>query len=318
LEILLLLAYSFVVWLVFFKFKWLPWTFVSQVVVATIPMVGLTVMILLLNIVAPSSHDVRVINHVVQVLPQVKGRVIEVPVEGNRPVKEGGVLFRVDPTPYDIEVRRISSLLALAEVRLKQSAVLTKKGAASELDFERDQSEAGQLRAQLDRAKWDLSQTAMLAPADGRAINLQLRVGSYVTPIPLAPVMSFVEDTQWIIALYHQNELRSVEEGDEAELSMKMYPGRIIKAKVESVVWATGQGQLALGGTIPQTGAGEAPESRIAVKMGLHGEDKDLFLAAGARGRCAIYTKRLHFLHILRMVILRVSAKLDWFILKLH
>jgi multidrug resistance efflux pump len=317
-EVILLLVYSFVVWLVFFKFKWLPWTFVSQVVVGTIPIVGLTVMILLLNIVAPSSHDVRVINHVVQVLPQVRGRVIEVPVEGNKPVKKGEVLFRVDPTPYDLDVKRIAAQLDLAEVRLKQSSVLAKRGAGSELDFERDQSDARQLKSQLDRAKWDLSQTTVLAPADGTVVNLQLRVGSFVTSMPMAPVMSFVEDSQWVIALFHQNELRAVKEGDHAELALEMYPGRIIKAEVESIVWATGQGQLALGGTIPETGPEAPPKGRIAVKMHLEGEDESRFLAAGARGNCAIFTKRLHFIHILRKVILRVSAKLDWFVWKLH
>ena len=49
------------VWLIFFKFKWLPWNIVSKVIVITLPIIGLTALILLLNIVAPSSHDVRVI-----------------------------------------------------------------------------------------------------------------------------------------------------------------------------------------------------------------------------------------------------------------
>ena len=71
-EILLLGIYSFFVWLVFFKFKWLPWNIVTQVITITIPMVGLTVLILLLNIVAPSSHDVRVVNYVVPVNPPVR------------------------------------------------------------------------------------------------------------------------------------------------------------------------------------------------------------------------------------------------------
>ena len=52
-EILLLGIYSFFVWLIFFKYKLLPWNFVSQVIVVTIPIVGLTLLILLLNIVAP-------------------------------------------------------------------------------------------------------------------------------------------------------------------------------------------------------------------------------------------------------------------------
>lgn len=317
-ELLLLLGYGLFVWLVFFKFKWLPWNFVSQVIVATVPVVGLTVLILLLNIVAPSSHDVRVINYVVQVLPQVRGRVIEVPVEGNKPVKKGDVLFRVDPTPFELEVRRIEAQLALAEVRLKQSRLLARRGAGSKLDFERDQSDVRQLKAQLDHAKWELSQTALLAPADGSVINQQLRVGSYVTSIPLAPVMSFVENAQWIIALFHQNELRRVKPGDEAELAMKTYPGRVIKAKVDSIVWATGQGQLPMGGVIPQTDAEPMPEGRFAVKIALDGKDKNLFMAAGARGRCALFTEHLKLIHILRKVILRVGAKLDWFVLKLH
>src|SRR5438270_9013622 len=103
-EIILLSIYAFFVWLIFFKFKWLPWTFVSQVIVITIPIIALTALILLLNIVAPSSHDVRVINYVVPINPPVRGLVVDVPIEPNRPIKKGDVLFKIDPTPYQIAV----------------------------------------------------------------------------------------------------------------------------------------------------------------------------------------------------------------------
>src|SRR6185295_17968706 len=97
-EVILLGIYSFFVWLVFFKFKWLPWNTTSQVTVAIIPIVGLTVMILTLNVVAPSSGDVRVYKYTVPIVSQVRGRVVEVAVEeGNRLVKKGEVLFRIDP-----------------------------------------------------------------------------------------------------------------------------------------------------------------------------------------------------------------------------
>jgi hypothetical protein len=79
-EILLLGIYSFFVWLIFFKYKLLPWNFVSQVIVITIPIVGLTLLILLLNIVAPSSNEVRVVNYVVAINPRVNGLVTEVPI----------------------------------------------------------------------------------------------------------------------------------------------------------------------------------------------------------------------------------------------
>ena len=39
-ELILLGIYSFFAWLVFFKFKWLPWNFVTQVITVTIPIVG--------------------------------------------------------------------------------------------------------------------------------------------------------------------------------------------------------------------------------------------------------------------------------------
>ena len=88
-EILLLGIYAFFAWLVFFKFKWLPWNITSQVITVTIPIIGITALILVLNIAAPSSPDVRVMNYVVPINPRVAGKVIEVPVEPNKAVKKG-------------------------------------------------------------------------------------------------------------------------------------------------------------------------------------------------------------------------------------
>ena len=114
-EALLLAIYSFFVWLIFIKFKWLPWNKVSQVTVVIIPIVALTALILMLNVYAPSSSDVRVIKYVVQVVPQVRGRVIEVPVEPNSRVNKGDVLFRIDPTPFELQVNTLEAQLAATE-----------------------------------------------------------------------------------------------------------------------------------------------------------------------------------------------------------
>src|SRR5512139_4323138 len=113
-ELILLGIYAAIVWFIFIKMKWLPWNMVSQVIVVIIPIVALTALILTLNVVAPSSADVRVINYVVNILTQVKGRVTEVPVEPNRPVKKGDVLFKIDPTPYKLQVDALEAQLANA------------------------------------------------------------------------------------------------------------------------------------------------------------------------------------------------------------
>ena len=59
-------------------------------------------LILVLNIVAPSSPDVRVINYVVPINPPVRGLVTEVPIEPNQPIKKGDVMFRIDPAQFEI------------------------------------------------------------------------------------------------------------------------------------------------------------------------------------------------------------------------
>jgi multidrug resistance efflux pump len=418
-EAILLGLYSFVVWLVFIKFKLLPWTTPWKVTVAIIPVVALTAMILLLNIFAPSSADVRVIKYVVPIVSQVKGRVIEVPADNNKPMKKGDVLFRIDPTPYEIEVRSIEAQivsdearnradrakvaeadarltnavaggkqvneqlnaatgqvaaleasLELARKRLSQNRELVAAGAGSRFDLEQSETSVSELtgqlaaaranqqsvrdelsgqvrgdlasvaavksqvataraqlgvseaqlettRAKLENAKWELLQTVTRAPADGIAVNVQLRPGAFVSGVALNEVMTFVEYDYQIYALYAQNELHQVEPGNEAEITLETYPGRVIKAHVDSILWAQGLGQLDASGNLPRTTI-PTPPGRFPVKLVIGEKDKTLFLAAGAHGHAAIYTEHLTLIHLVRKVILRVGSFTDYLILKLH
>jgi multidrug resistance efflux pump len=392
-EILLLGIYSFFVWLIFIKFKWLPWNITTQVIAATIPVVGITMLILFLNIFAPSSADVRVMNYVVPINSRVAGKVTEVPVEPNIPVKKGDVLFRLDRTPFEIQVRsaeaNIESLkaqlisananqrnlsqqlkeavsrqgtartqLALARKRAAEYEELARTGAGNRFDLDQAQTDVqrtendlqaaeaavaqvqerlaaktsagvqdevakvlaqiAQAEAQLADATWNLEQTVTYAPADGYVVALALRPGVMVVPFPPVPAMTFIEDEQWVVAYFAQNEVRKIEAGNEAEIALKTYPARVIKCDVEAIIWATAQGQLPISGMLPSTGFGAAPDMRLAVKLRPVGEDAELFLAPGARGNGAVYTNSGHAIHILRKVFMRVGAKLDWLVLKLH
>jgi len=392
-ELLLLGIYSFFVWLIFFKFKWLPWNFISQVIVITLPIIGITALILILNIVAPSTADVRVVNYVVAVNARVQGLVIEVPIEPNRPVHKGDVLFKLDPTPFQLEVAgfkaqleqlsaqlvtananqrglgeqlkntrgakaAVESQLKLARVRASQLKELAATGAGNRFDYEQaqtnvanleaqyqaataseaqvheklmartdagEQDEIANVRAQVERVKslladaqWRLGQTVYRAPTDGTVISLALRPGAMAVPLPLTPAMTFVEDEQWIMAIFSQNEVRKIKPGQEAEIALKMYPGRIIKTKVDSIMWATAAGQLPIGGVNTSSGVAPIPPNSLAVRLLKDRADTDLFLASGAMGSGAVYTDSGAAIHILRKVILRIGTKIDWLILKLH
>jgi len=175
-----------------------------------------------------------------------------------------------------------------------------------------------QVRAQLENARWQLSQTTVVAPSDGYAINVQLRTGSFTAAFPITPAMTFVENTYQVVAFYHQNELHQIDPGNEAEFILPAIPGHVFKAKVDSIIWAQGQGQFVNSTALPTTGYGPIARGRFPVKLTVEPRDADKFLPAGAIGEGAVYTEHLAFLHILRKVLLRVSAKTDYLILKLH
>ena len=159
-EIILLIIYSLIVRFIFFKKKWLPWNITSQVIVVTIPVVGLTILILFMNIVAPSSSDVRSMNYVIPIVPRVTGQVTEVPIEPNRPIKKGDVLFKMDPVPFQRAVEAAESRLAELKVGLI-SAQAYQKGLDDELKNAQTATES--IVARLDLAKKRLEQYTILA-----------------------------------------------------------------------------------------------------------------------------------------------------------
>jgi hypothetical protein len=83
-------------------------------------------------------------------------------------------------------------------------------------------------------------------------------------------------------------------------------------------VWAQGQGQVANALQLPTTGYGPMPPGRFPVKLTVAPKDAGLFLPAGAVGNGAIYTEHGEMIQIIRRIVLRIGAKLDYLILKLH
>jgi RND family efflux transporter MFP subunit len=317
-EALILGIYAGIVWLIFFKYKILPWNTVAKVIVFTIPVVGMITLILLLNIFSPSSSNVLVVRNSVGIVSQVKGRVIEVPVAIDRRVKKGEVLFKIDPTQYQAAVNALSAKLKLAKLRLEQNQALVKSGAGNRFDLEKAQADFAELTEQKLSAQYDLEQTIVRAPNDGTVVNLQLRPGAYVAAFPVASVMTFLEDTPQVFALFNQNELHQIEVGNEAEFYVPSFPGKILKAKVEAIILAEGQGQLNATGNLPTTGLNNITPNRFVVRLALHERHAELLLPAGAVGEGAVYTDHLAFLHVIRKVMLRISTKLNYIIPKLH
>jgi multidrug resistance efflux pump len=118
-ELLMILTYSAICFAVFkiFRIPVNKWT-LPTAVLGGIFMIS--AILLIMNYNHPFSSSARIYFATTPILPTVKGRVTEVPVQPNMPLKEGDVLFRLDPRPYQYVVDVKKALLAEAEQNVKQ------------------------------------------------------------------------------------------------------------------------------------------------------------------------------------------------------
>ena len=247
----------------------------------------------------------------VQIVPSVAGEVIDVPVQPNIPIKKGDVLFRIDPVPYEAQVLALEAQLKFQELRLSQATQLQERGTGRAFDIEERQAEVDRLRAQLVGARWNLNATVVRAPANGTVTNLALREGHRVAAAPSSPVMAFI-DTSDTIALVtiHQNYSRYIAPGQQVELAFKAAPGRVVTGKVEAVLPAIASGQ-----SLP-SGLAVAPveiqAKPVVVRVILDDREFAHRLVSGSTADAAIFTDRLRPTHLIRKVILRQMAIVNY------
>ncbi|MFT4197916.1 MAG: HlyD family secretion protein, partial [Pseudoxanthomonas sp.] len=155
---------------------------------------------------APWTRDAHVNADVVQVAPDVSGRITEVDATDNQAVKRGQPLFVVDPARYRIAVEQAGAVLgqrraavAEAEAAVAQLRRETARDrglqdlvAAEDAEAHRARLQAAQAtleaaraavqsaQAALDLANLDLARTVVRSPVDGRLSDRTVRVGDYV------------------------------------------------------------------------------------------------------------------------------------------
>jgi RND family efflux transporter MFP subunit len=259
---------------------------------------------------APQGSAI-VIRNSVAIVPDVAGEVTEVPVAANLPLKAGDVLFRIDPVPYQAQVSAIEAQLKLSDMRLSQMTTLFERDAGRGFDVQQRQSEVDQLKAQLEAAKWNLDKTTVRAPGDGYVTNVALRKGARVANLPLTPVMAFIDTSDTIVGVeIPQNDARYVRPGQPVEVTFKFIPGKVYGGKVESVLQAIATGQVQTSGAAAMPKAIQA--APFVARVVLDDGEFARTLPAGSVGEAAIYTDRLKATHVVRRVLLRQTAILNY------
>jgi multidrug efflux system membrane fusion protein len=247
--------------------------------------VGLAVYVVYYLDTSPRTDDAYVQADTIGVAPQVSGRIISLRVQDNQAVKQGDVLFEIDPVPYqqiglterDVRAQqfaaaaaranidraeaqarqaadtlgRIEPLLAKEYVTAEQvdQARTAKLAADAALQVARRDSERataavsgvdalvaklGELRAAVATAEYDLKQTVMHAPFDGRVTNLNIAQGEYAATG--RSLFTLIDTRNWyVIANFREKALREIAPGMAAEVYLMSDPNRRFAGTVHSI-----------------------------------------------------------------------------------
>jgi membrane fusion protein, multidrug efflux system len=130
----------------------------------------------------------------VSVRPQVGGQLVEVGFREGTDVKEGDLLFQIDPRPYEAALHRAEAALARDEANARNSRLeaersqsLFEQGVLSREQFDATRNSAEALDATvradhgaIEGAKLDLAYCTIRSPLDGRAGSLLVQRGNVV------------------------------------------------------------------------------------------------------------------------------------------
>ena len=376
-ELLLAGIYIAFCWVIFKIFR-IP---VNQWSLATATLggiIGIVMLLIVMNYNHPFTTQARIYYTVTPILPGVRGRVVEVPVTPNVPLKEGDVLFRLDSRPLEYVVNQRKAQLAEAEQDVRQLKAALDQAAAEKArvnaqyqlaqeNYDRQQqlfdkevvskatldtfarnletarqsvasataaeesarlayaSEIGgtnttvaRLQAELDSAEYELEQTVTRAPGPGFVTQVALRPGVYTVPIPLTPVMVFVNtgpaDTG-LVGAFQQNSLQRVTPGDTAEVAFDAVPGQIFKGEVLSVLDAIAAGQILPSGGVQDFRPGEG---RAIARIKMTDDLSAYQIPLGSAAQVAILTHHFHHIALLRRILLRMKSWQNYVFMEPH
>ncbi len=313
-DLLLILTYTAICIAIFkiFKIPLNKWSVPTAVLGGVILIGGL---IVVMNYNHPYSEMSREYFVTTPIVPNVSGQVIEVPVKSNENLEKGDVLFRLDPVPFQNAVNSLKARVEGARLEFERTEKLYKAKAGSKRDFDLARAHLDDQKAQLAQAEYDLDQTTVRAPTKGYATQVILRPGMRAVNLPLRPVMVFVSgEDHFLVGWFRQNSLLRLETDTEAEVAFDGVPGKVFSGVVQMVVPALAEGQVQASGNLVHPGMAPRP-GRIAVFIHITDPRYEAYSAqvpGGSYAQAAIYSKHFSHVAIMRKILLRMSAWMNY------
>jgi multidrug resistance efflux pump len=264
-ELLITVAYIFLVRLIFFDYKLIKYTLFWKFVTFGLWIAAALTEIIFLGQYAPYSKSMFVQSYVVQMAPEYGGLVTEVYVSQNEPVKRGDPLFQMDPTQLQQKVNELEAQLAAADtdvaelnqqlaearaavkresaslevnrVKYAQIAEAAKKDAVSRLRLEEARNDVQVKKAELESAQ-AAERSAQLA--------LDSKVGDQYTGV--AEVLASLAQAKYNL---EHTTIRAPSDGYVSNL--QLYPGSFVRLKQPIMSFINAEKHW-LVATVPQRG----------------------------------------------------------------
>ena len=200
----------------------------------------------------PWTRDGQVRAQVIQVTPRVSGSITKIHIIDNQFVKEGDLLFEIDPSPFLIQIKQTEANLRREKINAKgrkveyervQNISKRDKGAISQKDLVRYEvnyfaslAKIDSLTEQFNSAKLNLTFTKVYASVDGYVSNINFQVGSQA--VANKAILALVDSNSfWVFGFFRENMIEDIRIGDDVKVMLMAYSEKPLTGKVESIGW---------------------------------------------------------------------------------
>src|SRR5216684_1137560 len=208
-------------------------------------------------------------------------------------------------TQFQAQDRQNQYETALAQLNVAKAAQQSAK-LALDSEIGGVNTTVAQIQAQLDNASWELSQTAIRAPADGYVTLVTLSVGDRA--LQARSAMSFiVENEITLVGMFSQNGFQTIKDGASVDIVFDNAPGRIYHAKITAIPKGVGQGQVAVSGTLARTnvlGGATVFPAEISIPDGMSRES----LRLGMSGSATAFADNAGVIGLLASILVWISS----------
>ena len=195
---------------------------------------------------APWTRDGQVLAYVVNLAPEVSGRIVKLNVADNQAVQRGDVLYEIDQTDYLVNVANAQANvdMRVADLQNKQeqstrradlTTLSTSKEEKQNFSTSANMASANYAAAlaQLSQARVNLERTKVLSPVNGYVTNLQLQRGDYATT-GTRNLSVLDKDSFWIVGYFEETKLARINVGDQAVAALMGFRDPVL-GHVESI-----------------------------------------------------------------------------------